>query len=448
MLLRFSVANYLSFQQETEFSMLAGEGNEHPSHLFTTPKQSDFRCLASAVLYGANASGKSNLLKAIFFAKQLITQGVPPHEKIEVRSFKLDPQSAEKPSTFSFEFATEQGVYAYGFSAMPTEITEEWLYNIASSEPSVLFERVTQEGKASVTLGESLQASDEDRRFLLEYVTRGTRPNQLFLNECEDKNFSLFQDVFQWFKDYLVVIFPNTPFPLEVGLENTEFKEAFLQTLSSFNTGITDLAFEDMPAPEQVKESQATKDIFNFILSESKQDSILFSFSGMRVFIQRDQHNELKIRKILTEHQGVRFSFQEESDGTQRIFDLIPFLMSLKNKKGRVVLVDELERSLHPLAVRLFLNSYFRERSSTSQLIVTTHELTLLDLALFRRDEIWFVEKKKSGASSLHSLEEYNLDKVKELQLGYLQGRFGGIPPYSSDGSDTTRRVPATKHHD
>ena len=428
MLLRFSVANYLSFQQETEFSMLAGEGNEHPSHLFTTPKQSDFRCLASAVLYGANASGKSNLLKAIAFAKNLIVLGVPAHQNIAVRPFKLDPQSAKKPSTFSFEFATEQGVYAYGFSAMPTEITEEWLYDISPSEPCVLFERVTKEGKAIVTLGESLKASDEDRRFLLEYVTRGTRPNQLFLNECEDKNFSLFQDVFQWFRDCLIVIFPNTSFPLESSLENHKFKKAFLQNLVAFNTGITDLAFEDISPPEQEKINPFLKEIFTVIFSESKQEGFLFSHSGVRLLIQRNEHNDITIRRILTEHQGVRFSFDEESDGTQRIFDLIPFLMLLKKKKGRVVLVDELERSLHPLAVRLFLNSYFRERSSTSQLIVTTHELTLLDLELFRRDEIWFVEKKKSGASSLHSLEEYNLDKVKELQLGYLQGRFGGIP--------------------
>ncbi len=262
----------------------------------------------------------------------------------------------------------------------------------------------------------------------------------LFLSEINRKSIEDFEEafdfrnVYNWFEKKLTVLFPDSKyFGLNFIGDDNEMSKAFNSFLKVFQTGINDITSEEIDLesfdiPKKIKED-LTKKI-------EKAQIILFEIKGMTYSLKRTKNNEYKIKKIGLEHldnQGspVVFYIDDESDGTQRLFDFIPALHEMA-KTDSVFIIDELDRSLHSkLTYGIFELFLFLTKENESQLIVSTHESLLLDLELLRRDEIWFVEKQ-NNQSRLFSLDEFKVRNDKIIRKDYLLGRYGAIPIFKS----------------
>jgi len=437
MLIRFFVENFLSFNDQVELTMIPGRGKLLKSHIVKGSKRNDIDILRSAVIYGANASGKSNLIKSISFVKNLVVWGTKTTEAIPLKKFRLDLKSIKKPTKFQFDFKYKDKCYSYGFTLDLNQIYEEWLYQINKSTEKLLFERKTiKENKVIVNFGKISSLKPPDKQFL-EFVGKGTRPNQLFLTESIQRNVKYFSDAYEWFDDVLRVIFPNTKYE---GIEfffarREEIKNALLEYLQYFDTGISDIVCEKYVLEEDLKDIPEDKiEKLKKGLNRKNSQAILTSPRDERYLVYKDTNGELKAIRLTTRHsiknskKEAIFGLNEESDGTQRIIDFLPALISLLSANN-VFIVDEIDRSLHPLLIKKFLEVFLKIGLKTNgQLIVTTHDSNFLDLKLLRKDEIWFIEKNRTGESKLYSLEEFKPRYDKNIQKGYLLGRFGAIP--------------------
>jgi uncharacterized protein len=434
MLIRFAVENYLSFNERVELSMITGKYRLLPEHVIKRNGKRSPNLLKAAVVYGANASGKTNIVSAIAFGKRLVVRGTKAGDSISVRRFKLEKDKDSKLSRFQYDFDTDGTSYSYGFGIDNTRVAEEWLYEIGGAKDKCLFERQTSDdGQVTVNCLDALAKNVKERDFL-SFVALGTRPNQLFLTESVERNMKHFEGVHTWFKNKLNVIFPRSRVSgLGVRFEKDEGKDqdAFLRLVQAFDTGISGFqakrrGLEKTDLPEQIVES-LMKDLKAGEMAEIEGPG------DESYTVRLSKNGELEALSLATKHriknstEEVVFDLGEESDGTRRIIDLVPAVSSL-SKSGGVFIIDELDRSLHPHVTRGLLKTFFTQSMPDSQLIVTTHESSLLDLTLLRRDEIWFVDKNQHGESEVHSLEEFKPRYDKDIRKGYLLGRFGGIP--------------------
>lgn len=435
MLIRFTVENFRSFDQEVVFSMLPGRAQKHSEHI-VAGKDHGIDVLRTGLLYGANASGKSNLVRAMAFAQNFIIQGTRPKHAIPVEPFRLRSGRATEPSRFEFEFMVGQQAFAYGFVVDQQMVREEWLYEVTNKNEHILFDRTTSiEATTQATFSNQI-IKQSDKQFL-EFVARGTRPNQLLLTETAENNVTIFDMIYEWFRHTLTIIFPHSKARgIQVGVhKDKKFTQALGAFLKNMNTGI-----------DEVCTRKVEKETVNFPLDlilddwvqeENDNGGEKLGFvdgpAGRRYLLHHNKADLLEIYALgtrrLVNGTPIDFELFEESDGTQRLFDLFPILYGARD---RVFVIDELERSLHPNLVRRFIH-YFLESDTNNQLIVTTHESTLLDLDLLRRDEIWFVEKSPNGASTLYSLEEFKPRHDLDIRKGYLHGRFGAIPVFGSN---------------
>lgn len=441
MLIRFTVENFLSFKDEVEFSMVAGRTRRHKEHIIAGSKKSDVRLLKTAVIYGANASGKSNLIKAMSFARDLIVKGTTGKQRIGVTPFRFDSETVNAPSRFQFEIRCSGNTFSYGFEVDKSRVNSEWLFEIRSSSENMYFERETNlNGETSVKFGNLAFTKEQGEQFF-EFVAKGTRENQLFLKECTERNAAIFADINRWFEEKLVLIFPETrPAGVEIAFMNDEeFQNEFVRLLRLFDLGIENVKLEDFDLdaetriPTEVKEV-IRQDIRELSLPRGKHAVI--QIPALNIFIFIDENQDPVPKKFMTMHKvegqddHARLEIIEESEGTQRLFEIVPALLELTNvDHERVFVIDELDRRLHALLsykiLELFLTRCARQNS---QLIVTTHEAGILDLELLRRDEVWFIEKNAKGVSVIYSLEEFLPRYDKDIRRSYLQGRFGAIP--------------------
>ncbi|MFA5815303.1 MAG: AAA family ATPase [Bacteroidales bacterium] len=435
MLIRFNVENFLSFRDEVEFSMIAGSERRLPDHYI---KHKDFNILKGAVIYGPNASGKSNLVKAIHFAQQFILNGFDGVESLN-KHFRLDPEVAKKPTRFEFEIKAGKTLYSYGFTLQLEKqvVHEEFLYRIEKNRNYLIFERDTGlQDKIQVKYG--LKASNNDfARF--EIYAKDLKHDQLLLQQVNTRNLEEvesavhFIDVFQWFKYSLVIIYPDSRYKgLTFPKTNKKFTEILSKFLKSMDTGITKALFTEVDIEEELGTLRDTDR--KKILNDLRKKTIKFlQIKKVSYAIWLDDSGKLRGKKLVlvhTDKQGkqVLFDCNEESDGTNRLMDLIPALDILSTLE-RVFVVDELDRSLHPHLSEAFIKLFFKQsRDIPNQLIVTTHESSLQNLRLLRRDEIWFIERQADGHSELYSLNEFKVRPDKELRKDYLIGRYGAIP--------------------
>jgi hypothetical protein len=242
------------------------------------------------------------------------------------------------------------------------------------------------------------------------------------------------EDVFDWFDKNLTIIFPTSRFaPLAIRLTQDEtFLERFLQFLKAADTGIDGLELREIE-PERLAVPDVLLQDIKTGLKPGNSALIYQTDDNNRYLVKKNQDNELQFSMLMTTHQVedsskvAYFELGEESDGTQRMMDLIPGLLDMIHSE-RVFIIDEIDRSVHSKLSRMIIEMFLRYGQSTSQLIVTTHESGLLDFDLLRRDEIWFVEKDEKGASAVYSLEEFVPRYDKDIRKDYLNGRFGGIP--------------------
>ncbi len=417
MLVRFSVENFLSFDEEQVFSMVATGGDQHPTHLVSDVPRKGESLLRAAALYGANGAGKSNLVQAIRFAKNLIVEGTRGTQTIPVRPFKLGKE-AGRTSKFEFVIKTGGVLYNYGFRLDANRIHEEWLYATPNKQEVKYFERTTsQDGKVEVEVGPALSGRSSKQRQFLEFVAQSTRRNQLFFTQAIENNVAELMPVSEWFQEVCLILSAEARSLDVEGRAHTDksFVDFLSQFLCTADTGIESVTTGETPfdferyAPDMPEEQREN---LRAVVAQLPNDfmTAIRSEDGERYALRRGDQGQPMLVRFDMQHRGkdgqqVPFRFHEESEGTQRLIHLLPALFSLHAADMGVVIVDELDRRLHPMVSRLVVQAALAG-GKMSQLIFTTHDANLLDLALLRRDEIWFAEKDKAGASHLYSLAE------------------------------------------
>jgi AAA15 family ATPase/GTPase len=432
MLKRFILENFSSYRDENILELTAGRTELHPNHLVEYPNQK-VKLLKSAIIYGANASGKSNLIKAMEYAKDIITKGFNETETYK-KYFRLDKKCSQKATQFEFELELNNEFYSYGFSAIlhSKQVEEEWLYKIGKSSDERIFERKNN----IIELGKKLI---KDKRFNVYIEDMQNQSNELFLSEIANKKSDrieakIFNDIYAWFDKKLIILHPHTKFGNISSIGSDEnLSKIFKENLAKFDTGIIDISSIEEDFEQSFKEfpSEFKIEIEKDLTLEKAKDKkiILRGSDGLFVTIYKDENNELKIQKLGLIHSSEVddvFELQDESDGTKRLFDLIPLIAKFND--DYTIVIDEFDRSFHPNLTKTFFELFYKVQNSKSQLIVTTHESTLLDLTLLRRDEIWFTEKDKSGASKLFTLNQFKERYDKKIEKAYLSGRYGAIP--------------------
>lgn len=414
MLIEFSVENFRSIKDEITLSLVASPDKSLDNNLITTEVLKKDNLLRSAVLYGANASGKSNVVSAFNSLKGLVMMShtFQRGNKINYSPFKLDKKYLSQPTKFKIVFIKNNIKYIYGVSFTDEKIIDEYLYYYPEDRKAIIFERKdTNNYKFTIDKKEQKFLSDK------------TLENVLYLSNSTQLKYTKTSEVFDWFKDTLAVIGATEhpqliEFTIQSLNKDKKLKEVILKALFEADLGISDIiasfekvSIDDIPLIIQ-KQLKA-------VLAD-KTDNL-------------EKMDIRTIHKILDENGGefrVEFDFDEESEGTKRLFALIgPWIDALNN--GRVLIIDELDTKLHHL-LNVFLIKLFHDptqNKSNAQLIFTTHNTNLLDLDFFRRDQIWFTEKNPSvGNTDLYSLIEFSPRKDKNVQKGYLTGRYGAIP--------------------
>ncbi len=441
MLVQFSVKNFLSLDEEQVFSMVATQGDQHPRHLAPDVPGKGEAVLRGAALYGANGAGKSNLVQAVGFARNLIINGTRSGQTTGVKPFKLG-QASGRPSKFEFIFKTQGVLYNYGFRLDAFRVWEEWLYATPRTQEVKYFERMTDmKGETVAEFGPGLAGRTKRQKQFLEFVAQGTHPNQLFLTEATERNVAEVVPVMQWFQSSLHILSAEARTPnLETNFSANEALTKFLEAVvRNTGTGIGDINTKESPydlaelpqvyTEEMREQIQANLEIYQSVVLEPCEPQ------QERIILKRGEDGRIVRVVFKMQHQGknghsVEFSMDEESDGTQRLINLAPAFFRLAQVPGQALVVDELDRRLHTHLSRFLMQAALDcdEEHRQSQLIFTTHDTNLLDLDLLRRDEIWFVEKDKGGASHLYSLVEYKIRPDLKIEKGYLSGRFGAIP--------------------
>ncbi len=438
MLIRFNVENFLSFNEKSEFSLIANKERRLSSHYY---KGKGINILKSGVIYGANASGKSNFVKAIDFSRRIIVNGIDKLNPVDCH-FRLKEGNSLIPTIFQYEIRSGGKYYSYGFALKlkDNQIIEEWLYEIGQGKDKKIFDRFLNDAdKHEIDIAIPLSPKAK-KRFDVYREDFVNSDNLLFLSEMNRKSIEDFteavdfKNVYDWFEKRLTVVFPKSKFTgLNFIGDDNEMSETFNSFLNVFQTGIHNVTSEEIDLesfdiPKQIKED-LTKNI-------EKAKSIIFEINGITYSLKKNEQNEYKVKKIGLEHLDnqrtpIVFDIEDESDGTQRLFDFIPALHEM-TKTDSVFIIDELDRSLHSkLTYGIFEIFLELTKQNESQLIVTTHESLLLDLELLRRDEIWFVEKIKNQ-SRLFSLDAFKVRNDKIVRKDYLLGRYGAIPIFKS----------------
>lgn len=415
--------------------MLKGKSAQLESHVVSFGAGvSALKLLKFGVMYGANASGKSNWVKSLDFAKSVIVEGLKSTNYLPSH-FRLDQTARERVSRFEFEIIAKDGkCYAYGFELRLDKKTvqEEWLFEVKKTTDKPIFERVVKDNGLSEMSSVPKLSSEDQARFSV--YSRDAAPDELLLsvlgNKFWEPSSGFFQQVYKWFVQQLLVIYPSSKFHVFSLGDSDIFK--FTEQLRKFNTGIVDLEFRTEKAADLLEKMPEA--LRNHVIKElQKGENPVVPFGETLLRFSRNKDGDIVVKGLLTKHQGkdehpIVFTFESESDGTQRLFDLIP-LMLLMPQEPVTIIIDEIDRSLHPEMSRNLIETVAElSKGVASQFILTTHESSLLDLKLLRRDEIWFVEKNQYGESKLYSLEAFKPRFDKELRKAYLQGRFGAIP--------------------
>jgi len=418
MLIEFKVKNFKSFRDEQTLSMIAHSDQTLIDENTALVSGFKRRLLKSSVVYGANASGKSNLIQALAFVKDFVSSSATsPQDKINVSPFRCNPIHVTEPTEFTIDFVTEDTRYEYGFSVKDNRITSETLIAYPKGLPQKWFERFdTLESKASIEFGTLLKGEKER-------LTDLTPPNVLFLSIARNYNKQL-RPVYRWFRKYLRIIDARLDagyyYTAEQSIKNSDFREMVVSFLKFADLGISDFIVD------QEETTSTVGKLPTEIQPAAEQFYKALESSGLN----RLPNYSIRFKHWIEDNPETVFEFEEESLGTQRLFTLVgPWIDSLQN--GYTLIVDELDSSLHPLLIIELLHAFHNPNLNTSnaQLIFNAHDVSLLDEAdLLRRDQIWFVEKDNQGATQLYSLLDYKTRKEDLLARRYLRGRFGAVP--------------------
>lgn len=448
MLVEFSIENFLSFKDRVTFSMLASSDDSNPDNMFNckTLTGDTKNLLKSSAIYGANASGKSNFIIAIDFIKSLVLTSHKNQEGdlININQFKLDKNCESKPTSFEIIFIYENVKYCYGVKLDKEKIHEEYLYHWPNGRRAMVFER--QGTDKFVFQKESKTKKEELKQ---EIYLESTLDNTLFISQATKLKHPTMTQAFKWFREKLRLLFDYEDlegFTLKSIEESSKFKDKVLKYLEFADIGIKDLKvtkkyvnFDKMPQLSNLV-GVATEDV-NFDEMPLLKEYLLKSKSLSEKETTDIDLNEIKLfgADMISYHKGIDvngnntlipFNIADESAGTQKYIHLIgPIIDSLEN--GYTVFIDELDLHLHPNILKELVKIMHNPEvnKNNAQFIFTTHCTNLLDLELFRRDQIWFTDKNnETGITDLISLADYSPRKDLNIQKGYLEGRFGAVP--------------------
>ena len=422
MLLHFKVENFKSFGDEQCLSMIPGPVRNHSEHII----ESDGRkALGLAMIFGANASGKSSLIDAMGISWSFITDMDWIQKSLYNRRLA---ENVNKPTGFEYMFTYEGYTYSYGFEILLSNgnIMQEWLVHLQDGKHTFVFHR---QGKdATPELLESdptahnifkvccLELESNPRELLLRRLSRFPSEHDSPLNHVVRAMY--------WFQNKLRVFSTDGVIPDSGSGKRDELAE---RVLPAFGTGVSGIEFEKVDIIPGLP----------LVLMREFESGKTVRLSRASGYLRLSQNGEeITAERMVSRHGDVRFNFNEESDGTQRLYELIPIFDDAEPDDVTYV-IDELHRSLHPQLTRKFIKEFLKISKVTKrQLIMTTHESRLLDLNLVRRDEVWFVEKKHDSDSELYSLEHFAERGDKRIDRMYLDGRYGAVPIFDTPHQD------------
>ena len=421
MLIEFSVTNFRSIKEETRLSLVASHDKKHGDSNVVEPKLAEdgrpIWLLRSVAIYGANASGKTNLLRGLKTMRDIVLHSSDRLDELPVTPFRFDPECHTLPTSFEVICIADGVRYQYGFSATPHEVTDEWLYAWPSGRMQVWFERSRSEtsDEPSWKLGGKLTGDREVWR-------RATRPQALFLSTAISLNNTQLRPLFDWFHERLHVAgvggwTPN--FSLEYCRENDQAD--IVNFLAAADLAVTDIRIVEKDfSPEMLPKDMPTE----------LKKGIAEKLSGKRTV------EDVFLRHQMIGGKSAELDIDEESHGTQKMFALAgPWLDSLA--EGNVIVFDELHDNLHPALVRFLINRFHDPESNPhgAQLVFSTHDTSILDQDMFRPDQIWFCERDEHLETSLFPLSDFRPRRgVENLEKAYLAGRFGALPYIQGSG--------------
>ncbi len=421
MLLRFAVSNHLSIKDTQELSFIKSALKGPEDGLLSTPALPKDKVLPAAIIYGPNASGKTNLLDALEFMRRAVASSHRqwgPDGGIPRKPFLLSKECASRPSRFEMDFVINDVRHSYGFVCTSSEFMEEWLYEAPAGRQRMIFER-SGPLPENVKFGTSFAGQKQ-------VIAQLMRPNSLFLSAAAQNNHPRVKAVvsaFQKIRAQNSLI--TDAVDLQFLLKNSEIDKRIMSFLADMGTGIRN--HRRIESQRSEKKTQAFRSIFEAV------------WSGMPTEMTDDEHESFfenidKEVKIEFAHQSdeggyIYFEAARESAGTRRLISLLQEVI-LALDEGNVCVIDEIDASLHTQVcdaiIALFTNSVTNPNGA--QIIATTHDTNLFNAPNLRRDELWLVEKSPGGASEFYSLADVKVRDTGNYERGYLQGRYGAIP--------------------
>lgn len=423
MLLNFTFKNYKSYADTCNFSMVANKDKSHEDNLITIGKD---RISKSRIIYGANASGKTSFIDALEFIKifSMVSNNLVENNRIGIIPYKFRQKFSSIPSEFSLTFIKNSVKYCYSFSCTFEKVIDEKLDVYNSAKPTNIFTRTnTDEYKFNT-----------DVKQLNEIRTKNTK-NKLFLLTAATWNYEKVKPVVDYILNDIIVLHDiSQPTKYNIGyiIENNdleEYKKFCLDFLNNADISISDFEINAQKIKELGRQAEFMTKLMNVIVNNDPEQ--------MKKFGNSDVFNIKTIHNINNENNTFSYPLEliEESDGTQQLFHFAPSLF-YTFKEGKVLLIDEIDRSLHPLLVEYIIKKFYDKNlnKNNAQLICNTHDTNLLNLDLFRRDEIWFTERNNVSASTeMYTLSDFSPRKDENVEKAYLLGRYGGIPFVKGD---------------
>lgn len=433
MLVQFTVGNFLSFKNPVTLSLVASPIKEFRESNTFEPCE-ELRLTKGAVVYGANASGKSNLLNAMRFMEIFVRHSVErsPEGSIPwVQRFRLSNETDAKPSFFEMVILLDGVLYRYGFEVSSTQVANEWLFRREKRKEEQLFLRTECR---KLDLNEKLFIEGKG-------LIDKTRDNALFLTVAAQFNGEISNRLLKWFLRQLFVLSALDEDDYRVQTKRRALKDEYFRTVVSQLLNVADFGIDNISVAKSDSGSPQIPWPSDFPphLVEQFNDE-----ATIRVSTSHRKYNS-KSEVVGTELFDL---FSNESDGTKKFFCLLgPVFRALIT--GGVLVVDEMDSSLHSRLVWKITGLFNSEKTNpkNAQLIFTTHDTTLLSRELLRRDQMWFAEKDRYGASTLYSLVEYELPVRNDasFERDYLKGKYGAVPNISSEWDEVLTSIHATK---
>lgn len=443
MFLRYIVSNFKSIGHPIEFSMLPVQATMDERFLKSIPmKNGDWKVLCRGGFFGPNASGKSSFIASIAFARDFIIDGQKSGQGIRIDQFRGDFEELRGISTFQFVFYLDKKIYEYGFSLDRSQVHEEWLMRMTKTGFAPLFTRVTDaSGKTEIDIESRFARKDSKERTLAEILKttiQKNQKNQLFLYKMYDNGIKKAEKIVGWFQR-LQIIFPETKvkaLPIRMKADS-ELRTYIGDMLRKMDTGVFDIsvASKVIDFHDFAEKLHVPLEIIDEI--EKIRNGIV-NFAGKYFIFAENEKKRTVLIQLKFAHKlngmSVQFDIDEESDGTQRLLDLLPMLFAMRENSKEIYFVDEIDRSLHTKLSQYLLNEFINSCDNNyNQMIFTAHDVNLINMNDFRQEEIWFIEKNNLGESYLRPLSDFNLQDGQDALKAYLSGRFGAIPMIRRD---------------